>query len=172
VNSELISPTPGLRRPRLRHTGQHRALVVDQLQAYGWDHPSWVGLKVQLLTQELANAEGIQQAGGSIVSWVFPDGPAGKAGLEIGDIIFRFNNGMPSDDRALLRDIARTPAGTTINLAVRRNGVERNVAMVTDVWPRNQWEARDAPLPIQEPKISVPPNLGLSPLGNRPDREA
>jgi serine protease Do len=162
VNSELISPTPGFVGLGFAIPAGTARFVVDQLQTYGWDRPSWVGLKVQRLTQELANAEGIQQAKGSIVSWVFPNSPADKAGLQIGDIIVRFDSGMPSDDRALLRDIARTPAGTTINLVVHRKGAERNVTMVTDVWPRSQWEARDAPVPIQEPKINVPPNLGLS----------
>jgi serine protease Do len=162
VNSELVSPTQGFVGLGFAIPANTAHFVVDQLQTYGWDHPSWVGLKVQQLTQELANAEGLQQAEGSIVSWVFPGSPADKAGLEIGDIIKRFDNGMPSDDRALLRDIARTPAGTTINLVVRRNGAEQSMSMVTDVWPRSQWEVRDAPLPIQEPKITVPPNLGLS----------
>ena len=33
--------------------------------------------------------------------------------------------------------------------------------MVTEVWPRNQWEARDAPLPVQQPHVGIPPGLGL-----------
>jgi serine protease Do len=162
VNSELISPTQGFVGLGFSIPARTARFVVEQLQTYGWDHPAWVGLKVQRMTQQLANAEGVDQATGSIVSWVFPDSPASKAGLQIGDIIVGFDNGTPTDDRALLRDIARTPAGTSVHLAVRRNGVEQSITMVTDVWPRSQWEARDAPLAIQEPKITVPPNLGLA----------
>ncbi len=96
------------------------------------------------------------------MSWVIPGGPASKAGLQIGDVVVRFDNGASSDDRSLLRDIARTPVGTAINLVVRHNGVERPLPMVTEVWPRNQWEARDAPLPVQQPHVGIPPGLGLS----------
>jgi len=45
---------------------------------------------------------------------------------------------------------------------VRQNGAEQFLPIVTEVWPRDQWEAHDAPLPIQQPKITIPPNLGLS----------
>jgi serine protease Do len=162
VNTELISPTKGFVGLGFAIPASTAHFVVDQLQTYGWDRPSWVGLKVQLLTPELANAAGIEPAGGSLVSWVIPGSPANKAGLEIGDVIVRFDNGAPSDDRSLLRDIARTPTGTAINLIVRHNGVERSLPMVTEVWPRNQWEARDAPLPVQQPHVGIPPGLGLS----------
>ena len=162
VNSELISPTQGFVGLGFAIPASTAQFVVHQLETYGWDRPAWVGLKVQLLTPELANAAGIETAGGSIVAWVIPGSPSDRAGLQIGDVIVRFNNTTPSDDRALRRDIARSPAGATITLDVRHNGVERSVPMVTEVWPRNQWEARDAPLPVQQPQITIPPNLGLS----------
>jgi serine protease Do len=169
VNSELISPTKGFVGLGFAIPASSARFVVDQLQTYGWDRPSWVGLKVQLLTPELANAAGIEPSGGSLVSWVIPGGPASKAGLEIGDVIVRFDNGAPSDDRSLVRDVARTPVGTQISLIVRRDGVERSLPMVTEVWPRNQWEARDAPLPVQQPRIGIPPGLGLSLSPIEPD---
>ncbi len=162
VNSELISPTKGFVGLGFAIPASTARFVVDQLQTYGWDRPSWVGLKVQLLTPELANAAGIEPSGGSLVSWVIPNGPASKAGLVIGDVIVRFDNGAPSDDRSLLRDIARTPVGTTVNLVVRHNGVEQTLPIATEVWPRNQWEAQDAPLPVQEPHLGIPPGLGLT----------
>jgi serine protease Do len=162
VNSELISPTPGFVGLGFAIPSNTARFVVDQLQTYGWDRPAWVGLKVQLLTPELANAAGIDPPGGSLVSWIFPDSPAKKAGLEIGDVIVRFDNGTPSDDRSLLRDIAHSPVGATINLVVRHNGAERGLPLVTEVWPRNQWEARDAPVPVQQPHTAIPPGLGLA----------
>ena len=112
VNSELISPTKGFVGLGFAIPADTARFVVNQLQTYGWDRPSWVGLKVQQLTAELANAAGIDPPGGSLVSWVIPKGPASKAGLEIGDVIERFDSGAPSDDRSLLRDISRTPVGT------------------------------------------------------------
>jgi serine protease Do len=105
---------------------------------------------------------GLPHPGGSIVSWVLPDGPAQKAGLAIGDVILRYDGSTPTDDRALLRDIAHTAAGTTFTLSVLREGNEFSVPVTADVWPRDQWDRRDAPTPVARPKIPIPPDLGLS----------
>ena len=44
-----------------------------------------------------------------------PDGPAHKSGIEIGDVILKYGDDTPGDERALLRDIARTPVGDTVH---------------------------------------------------------
>jgi serine protease Do len=49
-----------------------------------------------------------------------------------------------------------------VTLGVRHDGVERELSIQVEAWPRNQWDARDAPTPVQRPKIAIPPNLGLS----------
>jgi serine protease Do len=162
VNSTIISPTSGSAGLGFAIPASMAHFVIDQLRTYGWVRPSWIGIKVQTVTREFADALGMVRPQGSIVAWVLPEGPAKKAGLAIGDVILRFNDTTPSDERALLRDIAHTPVGDTIRLVVRHDGAEHNVPVTTEVWPRNQWEARDAPVAVQAPKINVPPNLGLS----------
>ena len=162
VNSTIISPTAGSVGIGFAIPATSAHFVVDQLLKYGWVHPGWIGVKLQLVTPEIADAIGMARAQGSIVSWVLPNGPAKKAGLAIGDVILRYNGTAPSDDRALLRDIAHTPAGDTITLAVRHDGAEHDVPVVAEAWPRNQWEAMDAPAKVQRPKIIVPPDLGLT----------
>lgn len=161
VNTELVSPTKGFSGLGFAIPADTARFVVNQLETYGWDRPAWIGVKVQELTPELADAEGVDRPGGSIISWVIPGGPSDKAGLVIGDVILRFNDGMPTDDRALLRDISHTMVGTTIKLRVRHNGAEETVPVVTEVWPRDQWEAHGASSPTQRPSMSTPRNLGL-----------
>ncbi len=77
-------------------------------------------------------------------------------------MILRYNGTTPIDDRALLRDIGRTPEGALITLTILRNGSELNVPVTAGAWPRDQWDVRDAPTPVSQPKIPMPPNLGLS----------
>ena len=96
------------------------------------------------------------------MSWVLPNGPAHKAGLEIGDVVLRFDGKVETDERALLRNIAETPVGETITLHVRRGDDELDIPVPTMEWPRNQWDARDAPVAAERPKIVIPPDLGLS----------
>jgi serine protease Do len=162
VDSTIISPTTGSAGIGFAIPSNSAHFVIDQLRTYGWVRPAWIGVKVQSVTEEIAEALGLPRAQGSIISWVMADGPAAKAGLAIGDIIIRYDGAVPSDERALLRDIAHTPVGDTITLSVRRNGEERNILIPVEAWPRNQWEARDAPTPVLRPKIAIPPDLGLS----------
>ena len=162
VNSTILSPTTGSAGIGFAIPASSARFVVDQLRKYGWVHPGWIGVKIQTVTREVADAIGMAQPQGSIVSWVLPDAPAKKAGLVIGDVILRYNGMVPTDERALLRYIAHTEAGDKVTLLVRRNGSDREIMVTPEAWPRNQWEARDAPMPVQQPKITVPPNLGLS----------
>jgi serine protease Do len=162
VDSAIISPTTGSAGIGFAIPASGARFVIDQLRTYGWVRPGWIGLKVQQVTPEIASAMGMKRAEGSIVSWVLPDGPAKQAGLAIGDVILRFGGHAPSDERALLRDIVRSPVGETISLAVVHDGAERDVAVMVREWPRNQWEVRDAPVVIQRPKIAIPRDLGLT----------
>jgi serine protease Do len=162
VNSTLISPTKGSVGLGFAIPSSSARFVVDQLLTYGWVHPGWIGVKVQTVTPEIADAIGMARPEGSIVSWVAPDGPAKKGGLAVGDTIVRFGGDTPGDERALLRDIAHSQVGQTVTLGVRHDGVERDLSIQVEAWPRNQWDARDAPTPVQRPKIAIPPNLGLS----------
>jgi serine protease Do len=162
VNSTIISPTRASAGIGFAIPSRSAHFVFDQLQAYGWVRPAWIGVKVQGVTREIAEAMGMSQTGGSIVSWVMADSPAQKGGLQIGDVIMQYNGHAPSDDRALLRAIAHSPVGTPIALSILRDGKELTLPVTADVWPRDQWEKRDSPTAVFQPKLSVPHNLGLS----------
>jgi serine protease Do len=162
VNSTIISPSAGSVGLGFAIPSNVSRFVVEQLRTYGWVRPGWIGVKLQQVTPEDAVALGMARPEGSIVSWVLPNGPAKRAGLAIGDVILRFAGSTPSDERALLRDIAHTPGGNTVLLVVRRGGEELNIPITVETWPRTQWEALDAPRTAQRPKIIVPPDLGLS----------
>jgi serine protease Do len=162
IDSAIISPTTGSVGLGFALPSNDARFAIEQLRTYGWVRPSWIGVKLQQVTPRIADALGMAQPEGSIVSWVMPGSPAAKAGLAIGDIIPRFNDQTPSDTRALLRGIIRTPVGDTITLLVRRDGTDHVIPITTQVWPRNQWDAQDAPTPTEEPKIIVRPNLGLT----------
>jgi serine protease Do len=162
VDSTIISPTTGAVGLGFAIPSSSARFVVDQLRTYGWVRPGWIGVKVQQITSEIAAAMGEAQPEGSLVAWVLPDGPAKKGGLAIGDVVLRYGNRRPTDERALLRAIAHTPVGDMTTLLVRRGTEELTIPVTVEQWPRNQWEARDAPTPVQAPKIPTPPDLGLA----------
>jgi serine protease Do len=162
VNSAIISPTKGSAGLGFAIPSRSAEFVIKRLQTYGWVRPAWTGIKVQGITPDMAQALGMQQAEGSLISWVSPNGPAFKAGLLVGDVMLTFNGRKPSDERALLRDIAESDVGGTITFGILRQGQPRDIRVKTDEWPRNQWDALDAPLKTQRPKIAIPLDLSLT----------
>jgi serine protease Do len=162
VNSAIISPTLGSVGLGFAIPSRSAEFVINRLQTYGWIRPAWIGVKLQVVTPDMAQALGMTQGQGSILSWVRPEGPAAKAGLLVGDVILTFNGLPPTDDRALLRGIAQTDVGKTVTLGIYRAGKRLDIPVVTGEWPRNQWEALDAPVKTVRPKIAIPADLGLT----------
>jgi len=105
---------------------------------------------------------GMQRPQGSIVSWIMPGGPAQHAGLAIGDVILKYGDDAPHDERALLRDIVKTPVGKAVNVVIQRDNNELTLPVTVAEWPRSKWDERDAPLPAEHPNGRIPPDLGLS----------
>jgi len=162
VDSDIISPTTGSVGLGFALPARSARFVLDQLIKYGEVRPSWIGIKVQQVTPDMAQAMGLNQAEGSVVAWVLHNGPAQEAGLHIGDVLLRYNGKVPSDERALLRDLAETHIGDTITLSVLRNGTELDIPVTTRRWPQDQWNDRDAPLQVKKPDLVIPRDLGLS----------
>jgi serine protease Do len=162
VDSAMISPTESFSGLGLAIPSDDAQFVVDRLIKYGWIRPGWVGIKVQQVTREIAEAMGASQPAGSLVSWVIPDSAGAKAGLAIGDVIIKYGDDTPSDDRALLRDIGQTDVGKTVQVVVLREGVQHSLPVTIEAWPRAKWEERDAPTAALAPKATIPPDLGLA----------
>jgi serine protease Do len=129
VDTAIISPTTGSAGLGFAIPARGARFLVERLKQFGWLRPGWMGLKVDQVTPEIADALGMKpaegpQPAGSIISKVFEDGPAAKAGLRVGDVILRFDDQKPSDERALLRNIVMAPPGETVKLTVWRAGHE------------------------------------------------
>jgi serine protease Do len=172
VNSALFSPTEASAGLGLAKPSADAQFVIDRLMKYGWVDPGWIGIKVQQMTRAMAEAMGMTQPEGSVVAWVMPDSPAHQAGIAIGDVILKYGDNTPTDERALLRGIGETPIGQTVPLTVLRDGAEHRFPVTIMSWPRNQWEARDAPVAVERPKVTIPPDLGLSLAAIRPEQRA
>jgi serine protease Do len=95
----------------------------------------WIGTHLQDANPELAKAFGLTPASNVIVTAVDAGSPAQEAGLRSGDIILRYGQKKLSDARALMRDIVRTPIGTTVDVVIWQSGRERTVGVQVRDWP-------------------------------------
>ncbi len=97
--------------------------------------PGWIGVKLQDLTPDLADALGMRGARGSIVAAIDPGSPASVAQLRPGDILAAIGSAKQSDARAFMRAIVQIPVGQQAKLTVWRDGKQQIVALEVAEWP-------------------------------------
>ena len=136
--------------------------VVDRIEKYGWLRPAWLGVKVEQVTPELADAIGMAKPQGDIIAKVFDNSPASAAGFQVGDVIVQFGDQMQPNEPALLRDIVRAPIGENVKVVLWRNGQTKESAIKVAEWPRNLWDTLNAPETTDPVVERVSPDLGLS----------
>jgi serine protease Do len=103
--------------------------IVPQLEEKGRVVRGWLGVGIQEVTPALAKSFDLKEKKGALVSQVYKDSPAEKAGIEQGDIIVQYDGKDVADSKDLPRMVASTPVGKSVTVKLLRNGkpVEREV---------------------------------------------
>jgi serine protease Do len=122
--------------------------------------PGWIGVKLQDLTPDLAEAVGLPLARGSIVAAVEPEGPAARAALRPGDILIAIGDTKEASSRAFMRDIVEIPIGEPAHLRVWRDGKEHTVSVTVAEWPKIVSEGA-LMTPSAEAMSHLPPHSGM-----------
>ena len=98
--------------------------VVDQLIKYGETKRGWLGVRIQDVTKEIADAEELDKPRGALVSSVSPGSPSEKGGIKAGDIILEFDGTVINQMRELPMIVAQTEVGKTVRVKIWRNKKE------------------------------------------------
>ena len=80
--------------------------ILPQLKADGRVTRGWLGVQIQEVTKPMADQFGLDEARGALVSQILPDTPAGKAGVQRGDVIIRWNGRDIENAAALFTQVA------------------------------------------------------------------
>jgi serine protease Do len=129
VNTAILSPTGGSIGLGFSMASNVVTRVVDQLREFGETRRGWLGVQIQDVTEDMAEAMGLDTTGGAAVNGVL-EGPAMEAGIEIGDVIISFDGKDVEDTRDLVRQVGNTPVGEAVRVVVRR-GDETKTLLVT-----------------------------------------
>jgi serine protease Do len=95
--------------------------VIPHLKEKGKVTRGWIGVGIQEVTPDLAKSFDLKEKNGALVSQVFKDGPADKAGIQQGDIILTFDGKEISESKDLPRIVAAIPVGKTVTVKISRN---------------------------------------------------
>ena len=98
--------------------------VMKSIIEHGQVIRGWLGIEVQPLTPDLAESFGLSGRPGIVVAGIFRDGPAQKAGLQLGDVILSIDGAPASDGRRSMNQVARIKPSDKISIQVMRNGKE------------------------------------------------
>ncbi len=129
VNTAILSPNGGSIGIGFAMSSAVVIQVVDQLQRFGETRRGWLGVRIQDVSGDVADAIGLATAEGALVTDV-PDGPAKDAGIEAGDVILTFDGTDVADTRGLVRKVGNTAVGKAVEVEVFRDGAMETL-MVT-----------------------------------------
>ena len=115
INTAIISPSGGSIGIGFAVPSKTALAVIDQLQQFGETRRGWLGVRIQQVTDEIAESLSIKPARGALVAGVDDKGPAKPAGIEAGDVIVKFDGKDIKEMRDLPRIVADTPVGKEVD---------------------------------------------------------
>ena len=124
INTAIFSPTGGSVGIGFAIPATQAKPVIDQLQKYGKTRRGWLGVRIQQVSDEIAENLGLDKARGAMVASVSPGGPAEKAKIEPGDVVLTFDGKEVNEMRRLPRIVAETPIDKKSPITIWRKGKE------------------------------------------------
>jgi len=129
VNAAIVTQSGGFEGIGFAIPSNMALHIAHELIAHGKVRRGWLGVSVQDLTPELAEAFHVKENKGAVVADVEKDGPAEKAGIKRGDIVISYN-GRPVADASSLRNmVALTPVGKKVELDILRKGKRKTITV-------------------------------------------
>jgi Do/DeqQ family serine protease len=136
INTAIFSESGGSNGIGFAIPAEMVRRVVESAVAGGKIVRAWLGVKAQPVTQQLARSLGLSSPRGVLVSEVYPNGPAAKAGLQRGDVVLSVNGVEVVDEQGMRYQAATARPGSAIPLQIIHGGARRDIAVRAEAPPR------------------------------------
>jgi len=146
INTAIISPSGGNVGIGFAIPSSNVVPILDKLKARKKINRGYIGVNVQMVTQEIANSLGLDNPYGALIVDVSKDSPANNAGLEVGDLIIEIEGQKIKNMRNLPKIISETEIGKKINVKILRNGSEKIFNVLIAQIPEDSSKKSDSNL--------------------------
>ena len=126
VNTAIISPNGGSIGLGFSMSSRVVGRVVKQLKEYGETRRGWLGVQIQDIDSDMAEALGLDKVSGALVSGV-PEGPGADAGILSGDVIISFDGVEVEDTRGLVTAVGNADVGKVVRVIIFRDGKTKTI---------------------------------------------
>lgn len=165
INTAIVSPSGGSIGIGFAVPSKTAAAVIDQLKQFGETRRGWLGVRIQGVSDDIAESLGLKEPKGALVAGVTEKGPADAAGIQAGDVIVKFDGRDVPNVRELPRMVADTSIAKDVDVTVLRKGKEITVKVKLGRLEEGEKQAADktGKGPAAPPEIKVA-GLGLADL--------
>lgn len=129
LNTAIISPTGGSIGIGFAVPSNTATHVIDQLRRFGETRRGLLGVRIQSVTDSIAESLGMEKPTGALVASVTPGSPAESAGIKVGDVILTFDGKEVENMRILPKLVARTSIGKTVDVVILRDDNRETVTV-------------------------------------------
>lgn len=171
INTAIYSPSGGSIGIGFAVPSALAKPVIEQLKEYGRTRRGWLGVRIQMVTDEIAESLGLDKARGALIASVTETGPADKGGIKAGDIVLKFNGQNVPDMRRLPRIVAATKIDEDVPVEIWRDGKKLTVQVkVGELEEAEQAGLLDPTKPADSGAVNrTVDSLGLSLTGVTPE---
>ena len=174
INTAIYSPSGGSIGIGFAIPAALAKAVVGELKTESDHavHRGWLGVRIQAVTDEIAESLGLDKARGALVASVSDHGPAEAAGIKPGDIVLSFDGKDVSDMRRLPRLVAETPVDKAVAVTVWRKRAETSLRVKVGKLDESDQKQANAQEPQKHPaktETGLVKALGLTLSGITPE---
>jgi serine protease Do len=156
INSAIFSPTGANIGIGFAIPSSLAEPIIKQLRQTGRAQRAWLGVKIQQVSEPIADSLGLPSPRGALVLDISPQSPADGSGIVIGDVITKFDGREVKEMHELPRLVADTKIGKKVEVEVVRKGRPEKISMTLTEQPS---DGDDAPLPMKESKAKPRNNI-------------
>ncbi len=158
INTSIFGPSGGSVGIGFAIPSNMARPILDQLKEFGRVRRGWLGVRLQAVTEEIAQGLDLEQATGALIVNVTEGGPAAEHDIQAGDVITKFDGKRVVKMRRLPRIVAETPVGKNVEVEIWRNGTKLTLSVTLGELPEAPQAIAAAPRSERAVRVAA---LGL-----------